>query len=58
MDAKEIVFEAMKKAGKELRAGDIAELSGMDKTAVEKAIKALNTESKVFSPKRCFWQVK
>ena len=50
--------DELKKAGKEMRAGDIARLSGLDKTQVDKAIKTLNGESRVFSPKRCFWQVK
>jgi len=58
MEIKERIFDVMKKAGKELRTGEIANLAGMDKKEVEKAIKSLTTEARIFSPKRCFWQVK
>lgn len=58
MDAKESVYNAMMKAGKELRTGEIADISGIDKKEVEKAIKLLDKEGRVFSPKRCFWKAK
>jgi predicted transcriptional regulator len=49
------VLQAMKKAGKPLRPGDVAELTGLDKDEVSKAINALKKDGKVVSPKRCFW---
>jgi hypothetical protein len=52
------VLEAMKKAGKALKAGEIAELSGLDQKAVDKAMKSLKDEGKIVSPVRCFWQPK
>jgi hypothetical protein len=58
MEAKEVVFNAMKKAGKELKTGEIAELSGVDKKDAEKAVKILAAEARIFSPRRCFWKVK
>jgi endonuclease V-like protein UPF0215 family len=58
MEIKEKVFNALSKAPKPLRTGEVAELAGIDKKDAEKAIKALNTEGKVFSPIRCFWQIK
>ena len=58
MEIKEKVYKAMSETGKPLRAGEIAELSGIEKKEVEKAIKQLNAEGKVFSPTRCFWQSK
>jgi len=58
MEPKDKIFNAMKKAGKELRTGEIADLAGLDKKEVEKAIKILDKEARIFSPKRCFWQVK
>jgi hypothetical protein len=58
MDAKERVFDIMKKEGRELRPGDIATLAGLEKKDVEKAVKTLNTEGRIYSPKRCFWQAK
>lgn len=54
----ETVLQTMKKAGKPLKAGEIAELSGLDKKEVEKAMKLLQKEEKIESPKRCFWQAK
>ncbi len=56
MNNEERVLEAMKKADKPLRAGEIAELSGLDKKEVDKAMKALKESEKIISPKRCFWQ--
>ena len=58
MEIKEKVLTALTKAGKPLRTGEVAELAGIDKKDAEKAIKQLNTEGKVFSPTRCFWQNK
>lgn len=52
------VLDTMKKAGKALKAGEIAELSGLDKKDVDKAMKVLKTEEKIVSPKRCFWETK
>ena len=48
----------MKKAGKALKAGEIAELTGLDKKEVDKAMKVLKTEEKIVSPKVCYWQPK
>jgi len=45
----------MQKAGKPLRSGEIAELTGLDKKEVEKAIKKLKKEGKIESPKRCYY---
>jgi len=50
------ILKAMKKEDKPLRPGDIAELTGIDKTDVTKAIKKLSGEGKVISPKRCFYE--
>ena len=58
MDIKEKVYNAMKKANKEMRTGEIADLAEVDKKEAEKAINSLNAEARIFSPKRCFWKVK
>jgi transcription initiation factor TFIIIB Brf1 subunit/transcription initiation factor TFIIB len=58
MEIADTVYSAMKKAGKPLRAGEIAEMTGIDKKDVEKAIKILSKEGKAFSPIRCCWQAK
>lgn len=54
--SKEKVLEAMKKAGKALKAGEIAEAAGLDKKEVDKAMKILKDEGTIESPKRCYWQ--
>lgn len=46
----------MKDADKPLRSGEIAELAGLDKKEVDKAMKELKAEALIFSPKRCCWQ--
>ncbi|MGE0019112.1 MAG: helix-turn-helix domain-containing protein [Draconibacterium sp.] len=54
----EKVLEAMKAAGKPLKAGEIAEAAGMDKAVVDKVMKTLKAEGKIESPKVCYWQPK
>lgn len=58
MSQENTVLDTMIKAGKPLKAGEIAELSGLDKQEVDKAMKALKAEEKITSPKRCFWEPK
>jgi hypothetical protein len=48
----------MKKSGAFMKAGEIAEIVGLDKKIVEKAMKDLAKDESIFSPKRCFWQAK
>ena len=55
MDTKEKVLETLKDSDKPLKGGEVAQASGIDKKEVDKAIKALVKEEKVFSPKRCFY---
>ena len=47
MEAKEKVLATMKEAGTPLNAGKIAELSGLDKKEVEKAMKQLKEEGAI-----------
>ena len=54
----EKVLAAMQAAGKPMKAGEIAEASGLDKKEVDKAMKVLKSEEKIVSPKRCFWEPK
>ena len=55
MDAKEQVLAAMRKAGEPLNAGKIAELTGLDRKEVDKAMKQLKEEGAIVSPVRCKW---
>ena len=58
MDNKEKVIKAYVDAGEPLKAVQVAELSGVDKKEVDKIIKVLKNEETIFSPKRCFYQIK
>ncbi|HAF30401.1 MAG TPA: MarR family transcriptional regulator [Bacteroidales bacterium] len=58
MENTQKVFDAMKKAAKALKAGEIAEITGLDKKDVDKAMKNLKKEEKIVSPKVCYWQAK
>ncbi len=52
---KEKVLETMRQAGEPLNAGKIAELSGLDRKEVDKAMKELKAEGAIVSPVRCKW---
>ena len=58
METTDKVLETMSNAGKPLKAGEIAEMSGLDKKEVDKAMKTLKKEDKIASPKRCMWEPK
>ncbi|MDY3063052.1 MAG: transcriptional regulator [Bacteroidaceae bacterium] len=55
MDVKEKILETMKQAGTPLNAGKIAELSGIDRKEVDKAMKQMKEEGTIVSPVRCKW---
>ena len=55
MDEKNIVLEAMRKAGEPVNAGKIVELTGLDRKVVDKAMAALKKEGAIVSPVRCKW---
>ncbi len=55
MSANDAVLKVLKESGEPMKAGDIAEVSGLDKKEIDKAIKALKDEGKIASPKRCFY---
>lgn len=56
MDEKELILDAMRKAGEPLAAGKVAELTGLDRKVVDKAFAALKKEGGIVSPVRCKWQ--
>lgn len=56
MEIKDLVLEAMKKAGKPVNAGKIVEISNLDRKEVDKAMAELKKEGAIVSPKRCFWE--
>ncbi len=58
MDNLEVVLNAMDKAGQPLSAGQIVEMTGLDKKEVDKVLKKLKDQEKIHSPKRCYWAPK
>ena len=56
MSEKEIILEAMRKAGEPLNAGKVAELTGLDRKAVDKAFAEMKKEGSIVSPIRCKWE--
>lgn len=58
MEALDQVLQAMKEAKEPLNAGKIAEITGLDRKVVDKAMAALKKDGRIESPKRCYWQPK
>lgn len=58
MEAKEQILNAMREAGEPLNAGKIAEMTGLDRKVVDKAMADLKKEDAIVSPVRCKWTVK
>lgn len=54
-DKADQVLEAMKKAGKPVRSGDVVKTTGLSKDEVSKAIKLLKKQGRIHSPKRCYY---
>lgn len=58
VDNKAKVMKVLHESGKALKAGEIAELSGLEKTVVDKVMKELKKDEEIISPKRCYWEPK
>ncbi len=58
MSDTEKVLEVMRAAGEPLNAGKVAEMSGLERKAVDKAMDALKKSGDIESPVRCKWQPK
>ncbi|MBQ2202967.1 MAG: transcriptional regulator [Oscillospiraceae bacterium] len=56
MNEKDLILEAMRKAGTPLNAGKVAELTGLDRKVVDKAFTELKKEGAIVSPVRCKWE--
>ena len=52
MEETELVLQTMREAGAPLAAGKIAELSGLDRKVVDKAMKELKASGAIVSPVR------
>ena len=56
MDTLQKVLETFQASSEPLNAGKVAELSGLDRKEVDKAMAKLKAAGKIESPKRCYWQ--
>jgi hypothetical protein len=56
MSNKEVILEAMRKAGEPLNAGKVAELTGLDRKVVDKEFAAMKKTGEIVSPIRCKWE--
>ena len=55
-DMEEQVISVMKDQGKPLKAAEIADLMGVEKKEVDKAMKGLKKTGAISSPKNCYWE--
>lgn len=51
------ILNALKKAGKPVRPGDIAKILGVESKEVSKVISSLKKKGEVVSPKRCYYSL-
>ena len=58
MNTQDKIIKAFEQAGKPLKAGEVAEMAGMDKKEVDKEIKKMANSGVLHSPKRCFYEIK
>ena len=56
MSEKNIILDAMRKAGEPLKAGKVAELTGLDRKVVDKAFADMKKTGEIVSPVRCKWE--
>ncbi|MCF0260897.1 MAG: transcriptional regulator [Erysipelotrichaceae bacterium] len=56
MNEQEMILKAMNEAGVPLNAGKIAELTGLDRKVVDKAMAAMKKAGTIVSPVRCKWE--
>jgi len=54
-DKEQMVLEAMRKAGKPVRPGDVAKMINLDSKEVSRVISELKKKGEITSPKRCFY---
>ncbi len=58
MEKKEQILNAFKESGQPLKTVEIAEKTGIDSKEIGKLIKELKSDDKIYSPKRCFYDIK
>ena len=58
MENYNVVLECFEKNDEPMNATAVAEKTGIDKKEVSKVMDKLKKEEKIYSPKRCYWQIK
>lgn len=58
METTALVLKTLKESPKPLKSAEIASVTGIEKTAVDKIIKILKQEDKIISPKVCFYSAR
>jgi biotin operon repressor len=58
MESSAKILDVLKSSDKALSAGEITEISGIDRKVVDKEMKKLKESGEIESPRRCYWQVK
>ncbi|HHY09308.1 MAG TPA: MarR family transcriptional regulator [Firmicutes bacterium] len=58
MENYKVILEYFEKAPEPVRAGKVAEDTGIDRKEVDKVMNKLKKEEKIISPKHCFWALK
>ncbi len=58
MDTKEQILKVFEQTGKPLKTGEIAQMINVESKEVGKYIKKLKAEGKIYSPKRCYYEIK
>ena len=53
-----VVLECFEKNDEPMNATAVAEKTGIDKKEVSKVMDKLKKEEKIYSLKRCYWQIK
>ncbi len=56
MEVREMILQTMRAAGQPLNAGRIAELTGMDRKVVVRALALLKKDGDIVSPVRFRWE--
>jgi len=51
------IIKAMKKAGKPVRPGEVADMIGEESKEVSKVISKLKKNGSIISPKRCYYSL-
>ncbi len=55
MTTEDTIINVLKKNDQAMSAGQLAEVTGIERKEIDKAMKVLKTNGRITSPKRCYW---